>query len=270
MALPVQFPGGVLIKPPRAVAARTVRKVALCGSHSASLKDAPWTDPSWEFWGHSSSRAWYSKPMDRYFDLHPPVCWTKAGKKGTNYTTWLAKNVTPIYMQRRYPEIPASLEFPKGRILTEFSYAHGRHYFSNQAAWMIAMALTEGVTHIGLFGINYGTEGEYFRQRGSAEYWLGQCDARGIAVHLPEACTLLRDPVRLYGYDSHDEKGLLLDEYKKRKWQRSDGIIPGLPGGPMNVTEELKQLMADEEQEFPRPAWSLGPERTDGGLNGRQ
>ena len=39
---------------------RTGRKIALCGSHSASLTDAPWTDPSWEFWGHASSRAWYS------------------------------------------------------------------------------------------------------------------------------------------------------------------------------------------------------------------
>ena len=78
---------------------RTVRKIALCGSHSASLEDAPWLDPSWEFWGHASSRGWYGRPMDRYFDLHPKSCWTRGGKKSAAYPQWLAQNTVPIYMQ---------------------------------------------------------------------------------------------------------------------------------------------------------------------------
>lgn len=254
--------------PPRPAAARTVRKVALCGSHSDSLRDAPWDDPTWEFWGHASSRAWYKRPMDRYFDLHPRAVWTRGGKKTHAYPKWLAKNTVPIFMQQRFDDVPASVKFPKGRILTEFGDA--RPYFANHAAWMIALAMTEGVSVLGLFGVNYGTESEYVRQRGSAEYWLGRAAERGIRIVLPEQCTLLAEPALLYGYESHDEKtGLLKEAYKVKTWRPEDRITPIGEGKPIPLAEPPAELLAEiaaEEKEYPRPAWALGPlpERTDG------
>lgn len=255
---------GAPLESPRAVTARTVRKIALCGSHTSSLEDAPWTDPSWEFWGHASSRAWYRRRMDRYFDLHPPACWTRGGKKGDVYPKWLAQNTVPIYMQDKYPQVPASIKYPKGRVLTEFSYAHRRHYFGNHAAWMIALALTEGVTHLALFGINYSSEGEYFTQRGSAEYWLGQLDGRGVNVILPEQCSLLADPKLLYGYESHDEQtGALKSEYKRRHTQPSKPVVRDVP-------ESLRKEIEAEERDNPRPEWAAVPTaRTDGGIEER-
>lgn len=243
---------------PRAVVARTVRKIALFGSHSSSLVDAPWDDPSWEFWGHSSSRAWYKRPMDRYFDLHPKSCWSRGGKKGLAYPRWLAKNTVPIYLQKADPEVPASITYPKGRILTEFSYAHRRRYFSNHASWMIALALTEGVTHLALYGINYSSESEYARQRGSAEYWLGQLDGRGVNVILPEQCTLLGDPALLYGYESHDEvTGELKPEYKRKVWKGTDRLTIIQPGDGVRVPPpEIQALIDKEEAENPRPEWA--------------
>lgn len=251
-------------------ATRTIRKVALCGSHSASLVDAPWADPSWEFWGHASSRSWYSRPMDRYFDLHPRACWTRGGKKSAAYPKWLAKNTIPIFMQDRYEGVPASLKYPKGRILLEFRDA--RPYFTNHTAWMIALALTEGVTTLGLFGINYGTESEYVIQRGSAEYWIGRAAGRGVQVILPEQCTLLRDPAPLYGYESHDEKtGLMRPEYKRKAWKPQETITPLMPGQTFEKAkppEHLREEIALEEEDYPRPDWAIGPlpERTDGGV----
>lgn len=255
--------------PPPAIrlpAARTVRKIALCGSHSTSLADAPWDDPSWEFWGHASSRAWYRRTMDRYFDLHPPACWTKGGKKTGAYPKWLAKNTVPIYMQKRWPEVPASVQYPKGRILNEFAYAHRRRYFANHVAWMIALAITEGVTHVGLFGVNYSAQSEYERQRGSAEYWLGQLDGRGVTLILPEQCDLLADPVPLYGYESHDEAtGLLRAEYKRKQWKPEQTIEPIKPGETFTLAQPPKELLeqiAAEEAEHPRPEWAIGYEPT--------
>lgn len=252
--------------PPRKAAARAGRKIALCGSHSPSLVDAPWDDPTWEFWGHASSRAWYRHQLDRYFDLHPKACWTRGGRKGPEYPKWLAKNTVPIFMQQKYAEVPASVAFPKRRILTEFSDA--RPYFTNQVAWMIAFAMTEGVSAIGLWGVDYGSEGEYVRQRGSAEYWLGRAAERGIRIVLPEQCTLLAEPALLYGYESHDEvTGLLKDDYKRREWEPA--IRPLAPGEtyerakpPAHLLEEIAQ----EEKDHPRPSWALGPlpSRTDG------
>lgn len=201
--------------------------------------------------------------MDRYFDLHPKACWYRGGKKSSSYPKWLAKNTVPLYMQERVPEVPASVKYPKGQILMEFSYAHKRHYFSNHAAWMIALAITEGVTHIGLFGINYSSESEYQRQRGSAEYWLGQLDGRGVTVYLPDQCTLLAEPRLLYGYESHHEDtGKLREEYRLKEFKPAETIRPIGDGKTVPLAKppaNLLQDIADEEEEHPRPSWALGP-----------
>ena len=263
------FTSGIETLLPRPTATRIGRKIALCGSHSSSLEDAPWSDPSWEFWGHASSRAWYKREMDRYFDLHVRACWTRAGKKGARYPKWLASNTIPIYMQDHFPDVPASIKYPKGRILMEFPDA--RQYFANHVAWMIALALTEGVSTIGLFGVNYSTESEYVRQRGSAEYWLGRASGMGVRIVLPEQCTLLREPALLYGYESHDETtGVLKPEYKRRVWKPEETIVPIPQGQAVKRAEPPPELRAEielEEKEYPRPEWALGPlpERTDGG-----
>ena len=265
----MRFESGIEVTLPRPAAARMGRKLALCGSHSASGEDAPWTDPSWEFWGHASSRAWYRREMDRYFDMHVKACWTRAGKKGARYPKWLAANRVPIYMQDHYPEVPASIKYPKGRILLEF--ADARNYFTNHVAWMIALALTEGVSTIGLFGVNYSTQSEYERQRGSAEYWLGRASGMGVRIVLPEQCTLLHEPALLYGYESHDTvTGELKAEYKRKVWKPAETIRPVVEGETFKRAEppaHLKELIAQEERDEPRPEWSLGPlpERTDGG-----
>jgi hypothetical protein len=207
--------------------------------------------------------------MDRYFDLHPKACWTRGGRKGTRYPKWLASNTVPIYMQERYLDVPASVKYPKGRILLEFEDA--RRYFKNHVAWMVALALTEGVSTLGFFGVNYGTEGEYQTQRGSAEYWLGRAAGMGVRIVLPEQCTLLREPALLYGYESHDETtGALKEEYRVKKFKPEETIRPLAPGGAIkraDPPEHLLKEIAQEEEDYPRPAWSLGPiQPTEGGI----
>jgi hypothetical protein len=200
--------------------------------------------------------------MDRYFDLHPRSCWSRGGKKTAAYPKWLAANTVPILMQDRYPEVPASIKYPKGRILLE--YADARAYFTNHVAWMIALALTEGVTTIGLFGVNYGAETEYNTQRGSCEYWLGRAAGKGVRIVLPEQCTLLREPALLYGYESHDvETGQLKAAYKRKEWKPQDTIrplVPGVAATPLREPPEpIKAQIEAEEREHPRPSWALRP-----------
>ena len=241
----------VAARPPSAVV-RTIRKVAIFGSHGSSLTDAPWDDPSWEKWGHASSRSYYPRTMDRLFDLHPRATWTRKGKNGSAYLEWLAHNTVPLYMQKRHPDVPASIEFPRRRILAE--YGDPRPYFTNHVAWMIALAMTEGVSTIGLWGINYSARSEYAMQRGCCEYWLGRAAAAGIKVILPEQCSLLGEPAGLYGYDSHDETtGKLVEGYREK--QRLY-LTPGSPQ-PAVPPEELREKIAAEEAN--RPEWALRP-----------
>jgi hypothetical protein len=234
---------------------RSVRKIGLLGSHTASLKSCPWTDPSWELWGHGSSRSWYRRELDRYFDLHPRACWVKNGKAQSKYTQWLGTNTVPIYMQERHNDVPASVEYPKGRILLE--YGGVRRYFKNQTAWMIALAFAEGVTHLGLWGINYGHDTEYEIQRGSAEYWLGRAEERGVQVFLPDECTLLAEPAGLYGYESHDENGHRLSRWAERPRKASQTIRPIKPGEKVAIAEPPQWLKSEiAEEESRRPDWA--------------
>jgi hypothetical protein len=163
-------------------------------------------------------------------------------------------------MWERYPEIPASVKYPKDRILLE--YGGIRRYFKNHLAWMMALAFSEGVTHLALFGINYGHFTEYAIQRGSAEYWLGRAEERGIHLILPDECTLLAEPKGLYGYESHDEHGQLLDAYKPKAPKPTEVIAPTKPGEKPQLVDPpswVKEEITNEESLYPRPAWALGP-----------
>lgn len=262
---PVARPGRPL--PP---GTKLTRKIAILGTHSASLIDTPWFDPSWELHAHATGHLWYKRRPDVYYDLHPPACWKRGGKKTALYPKWLAQNTVPIYMQQHYPEVPASIEYPKRRILAEFGSP--RPYFTNHVAWIIALALTEGVSTIGLFGINYSIETEYQIQRACCEYWIGRAAERGVQVIIPEESTLLREPLGLYGYESHDEEtGNRVPEYREKIWKPKEGIKPLIPGQPMpdlvQPPEQLKTEIELEEREYPRPDWALGPiDKGNGGV----
>lgn len=173
--------------------------MALLGGVKDTLRHAPFTDPSWAIWSHNSVPLSAAKRVDRWFDLHPPHCFQAPVKCGRRYYEWLKGLTTPIYMQKHYPEIPASVAYPRERIQTEWPGLP----FGSQTAWMIALALTEGVTHLGLFGVHYQHESEYAEQRANAELWVGIALGRGVQVVMPAGCPLAREPVDLYGYESH-------------------------------------------------------------------
>jgi len=258
LSRPVE-PAPRLSRPP-VVGTGRLRKIGLLGSHEASLRMCPWHDPSWELWAHASAKFLYQREPDRYFDLHRKECWSKSNNKGERYLKWLARNHVPIMMQEAFPEVPASVKYPLDQIKQEFT----RPYFTSHAAYMIALALTEGVTHIGFFGVNYSPDCEYGTQRGSTEFWMGVAEGRNVHLVIPDTCTLLADPQPLYGYASHDEHGVLVEAYTKRVWSRepqrrtpigarigADGLVEP----PAWVVQES----AREREECPPPPGVLGP-----------
>lgn len=186
-----------------------LRKIACLGGAS-SLKYTPWTDPTWELWAHASCRHLCKRDPDLLFDMHPPELWRDPKKKtwDPKYLTWLTTNRVPIMMQNVYPDVPGSMKYPFETMITEFP----RGYMTNHLAYMVALALMEGVTHLAVFGCDYNTNSEYGPQRGSAEYWLGVAEGRGVQVQIAPLCDLLNKPSLLYGYESHP-KGIRHPSY---------------------------------------------------------
>jgi len=177
-----------------------VRKIAILGGAN-TIRFAPFEDMSWELWSHASCRDRCRRAPDVLFDLHPKALWGDPQKKkwDPGYFAWLKRNHIPIYMQERFPEAPASIRYPFETMITEFP----RGYMTNQSAYMIALALMSGATHIAVYGCHYQAKSEYWAQRGSMEYWLGVAEGRGVQVLIPPQCDLLNRPSLLYGYESH-------------------------------------------------------------------
>jgi hypothetical protein len=177
-----------------------LRKIAMVGG-AGTIRHVPWDDPTWEIWSHHSCRHQCGREPDLLFDLHPPELWRDADKKfwDPRYPAWLKATHTPIMMQQKYPDAPTSIKYPFESMVTEFP----RGYHTNTLSYMIPLALMEGVTHIGIFGCHYDAGSEYGPQRGSAEYWLGVAEGRGVHVLIPPGCDLLNRPSLLYGYESH-------------------------------------------------------------------
>lgn len=206
-----------------------MRKVALIGGEPSTVRHAPWDDPSWEIWAHTSVNR-YCKRVDRWFELHPPHVFkaetvpggSKHGRQ--DWWGWLKNLREPVYMQERYPEVPSSVRYPVERVLTEYP-----RYLSSTVAWMIALALTEGVDVIGLWGIHFQSGSEYQEQRAGCEFWIGMAMGRGVHVKIPEACPLLKEPKDLYGYESHtpEKYAARLQTFKHELYaKRTEGFDP--------------------------------------------
>jgi hypothetical protein len=222
-----------------------IRKVAIIGSHASTLVGCPWNDPTWEFWAHSSC-AMLVPPgkVSLYIDVHPRHCFQKARKNGfEDYYQWLRHQPTPILMQERYKDIPQAIEYP----LAEMKSTWPGLQFGSQVAYLIAYALARGVTHIGLFGVEYAHDSEYKFQRGNAQLWLGIALGRGVQVQVSPKSTLLRE-LEDYAYETHKTPEKVAEwikfcGWKVNKFERPDDVPP-----PGVVKDPQKLVLLDSAE----------------------
>jgi hypothetical protein len=227
---------------------RKERRIAIVGT-APTRNAVPYHDPTLEIW-HLND-AWVLKPprADRWFDLHPldkmyfrkentPVY---AGDvpagffvRPAGHLEWLRKQTIPVYVQdAKALGSPSAVTFPRERCEQEIFHA-----FDSSPAWMVALALLEGVTELHVYGIHLATEWEYIHQRPNFESLLTLAAARGVKIVLPKGCPLLRSSHQ-YGYEEDpdvprvalqrkhgrikDEIAFMQAREKGRKWyQRRD------------------------------------------------
>jgi hypothetical protein len=187
---------------PEPVGPQRQRKVALIGSHSGTIHFAPYRDPSWDVWVHSSCAQLVPRGRaDRLFDVHPRHCFEVARKNGfADYYGYLKASKIPIYMQEQFPEIPASVRYPVEMVRSLYPDME----FGSQTAWMIALALTEGVTQLGLWGIHYDHGSDYAESRANCEQWVGYAKGQGVRVLIPQESPLTHGNPEDYAYQTHD------------------------------------------------------------------
>lgn len=157
----VKIGSGALLKP--------VKRIAIVGC-SDSKDLAPYDDPSWEIWAMNNSYL-HTKRNTRWFEIHPikfenghflrrrlvrPGVFVFdrdfRGKQVDEYMKDLAALDCPVYMQQRWDVIPKSIAYPIDDVVRRFG-----NYFTNSVSYMIIMAIMEGATEIGCYGVDMAT-----------------------------------------------------------------------------------------------------------------
>ena len=184
------------------------KKVAIVGFAQSSMALAPFNDPTWSIW--AMNQLYRKIPRaDRWFEIH--TNWDEHVVEGTDHQKWLADAPIPIYMVDRIPGIPNSVRFPLERVMRG-----NVDYFTSSVAFMLALAIEEGFTEIGLWGIDLIVGDEYFYQKSCAEFWIGVAHGKGVTITLPRTTALCKQSHR-YGYQVEPESLIALSELAKRK-----------------------------------------------------
>ena len=178
------------------------RRVAIVGTAQSWIM-TPWTDTSLEIWslndayrmpGFVRADAWFDfHPLNRFYfhngqhPIHPHVIPPDYYVRPDTHLQWLAAQSIPIWLHpdcetqghdERSPDkdveraallaSPMHRPFPKAEI-----EAHFGRYFTSSPAWMMALAIMQGVREIHVYGIHLATEFEYVKQRPNFEFLMG-------------------------------------------------------------------------------------------------
>lgn len=204
------------------------RKIAILGTAEPHWRDAPFADESWEIWTCGGNYA--SAPrITRHFEIHKltDTCkgWGVPEQEAAArnaYVEWMRSQGSLVWMNPS-PDLPDATPYPLDMVLERFPDG----YFTNSISYMIALALVEGCTELGIWGVDMALSSgvrerdEYGNQRPSCEFYLGVAVGMGVRVTLPPQTTLLKTR-RLYGFtDADDGFGAIaqakIDELTQRK-----------------------------------------------------
>lgn len=118
--------------------------------------------------------------------------------RSSDYFSELSEFDQPIYMQRHFDDIPASVEYPFNDVMESVfknfprgKWSSQRDWYNSSPAYMIALAIHEGAEKIGLYGIDVRDDSEYAYESPCLEYLIGFAVGKGIEVIIPEGPTHL-------------------------------------------------------------------------------
>jgi hypothetical protein len=208
-------------------------KIAILGSHPASMKLAPFGDVNWEIWACSPQN--YSAPrIDAWFELH------SLDRK------WVPGNEPYIQVLTQHPRVyiavpderlPNGIIYPKDEILSKYPQKH-QTFFSSSPAWMTALAIEQKPTEIGFWGVDMAAGNEYEYQRPGIHYFMGVAESLGIKITVPPQSDILE----LHPLYAYKEQWRSYWKTKARKQELTERIT-ALDQKLANAEHEKLQLV---------------------------
>lgn len=165
-------------------------KIAVLGSHPATVYNAPWGDPDWQIWAcspHNFERRDLPR-VDAWFEVHNPAPHPTRSDMYLEFVRSLTP-VLPVYMRDRSKH-PLAIQYPEQEMKAEFP----EPWFTSSIAYILAYAIMKKPEAIGIWGILQESESEYAYQRCGTQSFLWEAHKRGIDVLVPSICTLFEPP----------------------------------------------------------------------------
>lgn len=230
---------------------KKTRIVALVGSASSTLGQTPWDDKSIEMW----TLGWRKVPRsDRLFDMHPLGQHRK--NVPPNYEQLVDSLNIPFYTTHPVPDVRKNVVYPFKEI-QEFNRSIDPYwtdaYYACSVAYMVNLAIYEGVDEIQFYGLDFVADGEYSHQRPCMEYYIGIARGRGIRVYMPKDCAMCEFPY-VYGYESKSgvgyvDKEMLNARIKEYKQRHQDSLAMAyVADGALQEAQQLLELIKHQER----------------------
>jgi hypothetical protein len=190
-------------------------KIAIVGTCPSSRMLAPYNDESWEIWTCSPDNVDRLPRVSRWFELHGDVGWEDQQQWEVNFLAWLNAQSFPLYVQVKHMFRDSAIRFPYEELTKEF----GTYWFTSMFAWMMAFAIHEGATEIGIFGADMAADSEYGYQKPAMRRFIEYAEERQIKVSAPMESDILQPPP-LYGYSVSTPMGRKLRVREKEILKR--------------------------------------------------
>ena len=165
-------------------------KLAIVGCAPRTRDDVDYTDPDLDIWvfNESAMKEW-CKRADGVFQIHDETIWKNPLNRGDKeHGAWLMSgNTPPIYMLKKYPEVPNSVAYPKDKIVKKYlknftvdSERARKDFFTSTIAYAFALGIYMGYKEIHTYGVELADEAEYRQQQPAAMFWTGIGIGKGI------------------------------------------------------------------------------------------
>jgi len=237
-------------------------QVAVVGAAPSSRLLAPFKDESWEILACSAGNTKALPRITQWFELHD-----LADLTGPQWASWcveyleILRNAKYKVWMHNNSVVPNAEAFPKDELVTKWPEAP----FTSSFAWMMAKAINDGATKIGIYGVDLTAGKEYEYERPGAQYWIGKARELGIEVFIPPESDLGYG-IPLYGFDDAQPvaRKLKMQCFELRgRIAEMDNQISNLQGQVSRIVQERQQLQGalNEAIYFRRTflAWS-GPD----------
>jgi hypothetical protein len=165
-------------------------RIGIVGAHPATKLAAPYQDTDWTIWTCSQQHLFKRDDQmradlprwDAWFELHVPM-------GPDDYVNWLQSQPL-VYVRDPEASFPGAQMYPEADLKARF----GPFFFTSSVAYMMALALAQNPTTIGLWGVHMATNEEYAYQRSGCHYFIQKAWDAGIEVIVPDEARLLVPP----------------------------------------------------------------------------